>query len=200
MNFPIQSANHYPRVVATLAALAATALGLATAVGAHADDTGSGPLTIPLSSGLLGSGSAIFPEYDISNWQRFALTVPAGTLYADNGDYVASMDAWVTEPSSLGFPLPPKSTTQVIYVLDALANALTDVVTVTFPNPEGLVAGDVHLVYAYDEANAVWAVVSTAEVAADGTVLTSSLSSSDNLLRYHFVDNKALYNHGGGGH
>lgn len=200
MNFSIHRAKRCPRVVAGLAALAATGLGLVSAVGAHADDTGSGPLTIPLSSALLGSGSAIFPEYDISNWQRFELTVPAGTHYADSGDLVASMDAWVTDPASLGFPLPPKSSTQVIYVLDALSNALDDVVEITFPNPDGLTAGNVHLVYAYDETNGVWAVVSTATVSADETVLTSSLSSSDNLLRYHFVDVKALYNHGGGHH
>lgn len=173
-------------------------------VGGHgpalAADTGAGPVTIDIPSGLLGSGSALYPEYEVNNWLLFAATVPTGTRYLATNAYVPEIDAWVEDPANLPVALPPKSQTGVVYVLDVPTGALDADIDVVFPNPEGLQPGDVHLVYVYDHDNAVWAVVGTAEVAGDGSVLTLMSNASSNVLGYHFVDTKVLYNTGGGSH
>ena len=102
-----------------------------------------------------------------------SLTVPADTLFADDGTPGTKIGVFKVESDRLPAPLPDGLEHSFDITVQADVSNFDEPAPITFPNTEGLAPGEKTLLMSFDHSRGEWVVVGTMAVSADGLTVTS---------------------------
>ncbi|WP_017325237.1 Ig-like domain-containing protein [Synechococcus sp. PCC 7336] len=152
----------------------------------------------------VGFGSAataeliqLFPEVDPSIWELTQVEFAPGSARDDAGNIAVEALIVPVSPDRLPAPLPPGIDPQLVISIQAggpqgfsVAGGATNFDTpapITFPNLEGLEAGEKSLIYSFNHDAGRFDVIGTGTVSADGRTITSDPGVGILAPGWHFA-------------
>ncbi len=116
----------------------------------------------------------LYPQIDPAVWDRLQLTVPADSLYFDDGTPGTQVMIGPVAPDRIPAPLPPGvSPTLVFTVQGGGATNFDTPAPLSYPNLYGLQPGEKRFFYSFDHDAGKWVIIGTGTVSADGLTIDS---------------------------
>ena len=114
----------------------------------------------------------MFPEIDPAMWEDFQVTIPADSIFFDDGTPATSATVIALDPERIPAPLPEGITTDLVFSVEAGgAKNVDGFAQIEFPNLDGLAPGEKRSIFSFDHDAGEWIITGTAVVSDDGTKL-----------------------------
>jgi hypothetical protein len=131
---------------------------------------------------------AMFPGMDPAVWDRLSATVPADSIYFDDGRQTSAAQILVLPTHRIPALILPGTDAAFVWSVNAQgATNFAAPATITYPNLDGLPAGTRRPIYYFDHDAGHWDVSGTMTVNADGTMFVSDPGSGIRTLGWRYI-------------
>jgi len=130
----------------------------------------------------------LYPDVPAEVWQRLQVTVPADSVFFDDGQAATLVTAFALPPDRIPVPLPPGVNPAIVFSVDAGgAQNFDRSASIVYPNIDGLAPGETRYIWAFDHDAGEWITTGTMTVSSDGLTLVSDADSGVRTLGWRFL-------------
>jgi len=143
-------------------------------------------------SGLANLGE-LFPNIDVTEWEKLKVTVPADALTFDDGSFATELTIMAFEPDRIPAPTPDGFDPEIVFtVMAGGAGNVDGKAQIEFPNLDGLAPGEKRPIMSFDHDAGKWVQTGSAIVSDDGTRLISEGDTGVNTLGWKFIGDSSV--------